>query len=581
MTQTLDEYMFRRRRNRQPKRPTRSLQASYDIADTNRGNAEHWKHADLLAPDASLRPTVRKRIRSRARYELENNSYAVGILKTLAEDTVGTGPRLQLGLRNEKFNAGIQKQWKPYANAIDLTSKLQTMRISKARDGEAMARFVQNPAIGHEIKLDLQLFECDMLSAPVFEDDLRRDYIDGIHLDRFGNPAFYDILDDHPGATYYDANPTAFTQYSRDQIVHLFRRDRAGQHRGVSEIAPALPLFAQLRRFTLATLDAAERAANVSLALKTDSPVPDDDEYVSEGESELEAEKSRYGITSEDYFESIGLGDSRDSAAILPHMWELEQIRAEHPTTTYAMFKSELINEIARCVNMPYNVAAATSANSNYASGRLDHEKYHQSIVIERKMLETKVLDRLFGEWILEAAYSGMLPGRVGDMVRALDEFYWDQGYDLHARIEAIAAAIPHTWNWDAFPYANPHQEAQAQMSRLGSGVSHRSLEMSRAGLDSDVEDPIAAEKAGLTLQQYRLITFLSAIGNGNAVSNVIDQVMQIQRDGEPSKEPIKTAAQSGKNNHSNEQENEGKSSDTSEREIKTPSQQHEASYVS
>ena len=40
-------------------------------------------------------------------------------------------------------------------------------------------------------------------------------------------------------------------------VIHWFRADRPGQHRGVPEITPALPLFAQLRRYTLAVLGAA------------------------------------------------------------------------------------------------------------------------------------------------------------------------------------------------------------------------------------------------------------------------------------------------------------------------------------
>ena len=45
-------------------------------------------------------------------------------------------------------------------------------------------------------------------------------------------------------------------------MVHVFRQERPGQHRGIPEITPALPLFAQLRRFILAVLSAAEAAAD-------------------------------------------------------------------------------------------------------------------------------------------------------------------------------------------------------------------------------------------------------------------------------------------------------------------------------
>jgi len=55
-------------------------------------------------------------------------------------------------------------------------------------------------------------------------------------------------------------------------MIHIFRQERPGQHRGVPEITPALPLFAQLRRYTLAVLSAAETAADLAGILYTDTP---------------------------------------------------------------------------------------------------------------------------------------------------------------------------------------------------------------------------------------------------------------------------------------------------------------------
>ena len=45
----------------------------------------------------------------------------------------------------------------------------------------------------------------------------------------------------------------------------------------------------------------------------------------------------------------------------MPGGWKMSQIEAEQPATTYAEFKREILNEIARCLNMPYNVAAGNS----------------------------------------------------------------------------------------------------------------------------------------------------------------------------------------------------------------------------
>src|SRR5690606_18565812 len=109
---------------------------------------------------------------------------------------------------------------------------------------------------------------------------------------------------------------------------HLYRQDRPGQIRGIPEIMPALPLYAQLRRYTLAVIAAAETAADLAALLQTQAAPEDPDDV-----------------------EPLDLFDlERRSIMTLPRGWTATQMKAEQPTTTYAMFKREIINEIARCL---------------------------------------------------------------------------------------------------------------------------------------------------------------------------------------------------------------------------------------
>ena len=72
------------------------MRARFDAAQTTKDNAKHWAAAEFLSADAEADSNVRKILRTRSRYEVQNNSYARGIVKTLADDTIGTGPRLQM-----------------------------------------------------------------------------------------------------------------------------------------------------------------------------------------------------------------------------------------------------------------------------------------------------------------------------------------------------------------------------------------------------------------------------------------------------------------------------------------------------
>jgi capsid protein len=70
------------------------VRAKFDSAQTNADNRRHWANADGLSADAAANPEIRRILRNRARYEVANNSYARGIVLTLANDVIGTGPQL-------------------------------------------------------------------------------------------------------------------------------------------------------------------------------------------------------------------------------------------------------------------------------------------------------------------------------------------------------------------------------------------------------------------------------------------------------------------------------------------------------
>ncbi len=100
-------------------------------------------------------------------------------------------------------------------------------------------------------------------------------------------------------------------------------------------------------------------------------------------------------------FEPIEL--EKRALLTMPGGWKMAQMHAEQPATTYAEFKREILNEIARCLNMPFNVAAGNSSGYNYASGRLDHQTYFKSIRVEQSQMARTILDRILYAWLREA----------------------------------------------------------------------------------------------------------------------------------------------------------------------------------
>ena len=80
--------------NAQRVQVVRLIRGKYGAAQTTDENRRHWASADALSADAAASAGVRRTLRNRARYEVANNSYARGIVLTLANDVVRTGPRI-------------------------------------------------------------------------------------------------------------------------------------------------------------------------------------------------------------------------------------------------------------------------------------------------------------------------------------------------------------------------------------------------------------------------------------------------------------------------------------------------------
>ena len=247
------------------------------------------------------------------------------------------------------------------------------------------------------------------------------------------------MLKNHPGGTAsFDLD---FKVVKAEDMIHVFRQDRPEQHRGVPEITSALPLFAHLRRFTLAVVSAAEAAADFAGVLYTDAPA----------NGEADAVEAMDTIQLE-----------RNMLLTMPGGWKMSQVDPKQPVTTYGEFKHEVLNEIARCLNIPYNIAACNSSGYNYASGRLDHQTYYKSLKVDQAFMEETVLDRILERWLREWA--------------------------LVNREKVDECDCNHVWFWDGHEHVDPSKEATAQEKRLANNTTTLAAEYAKQGKDWETE---------------------------------------------------------------------------------------------
>ena len=436
--------LFSRGNRPQPAAVPVRVRAKFDAAERG-DDYRHWQNADAFSADASLSPMARRTMRNRARYERTSNSYLAGMSASLANDLVGTGPRLQLQFGDDETSRLVERAFFDWGWQIDLPAKLRTMREALVVDGEAFALMISNPRLPG-VQLDLRLVEAEMVATPteLMSETITPDgsTVDGMEFDSVGNVVAYQVLNFHPGSNFR-VNTLQFQRVPAAQMIHWFRPIRPGQHRGLPEVAPALKLFAQLRRYTEAVIAAAESAADFAGFLRTNSPAADVDEV--EAFAEMPIEK-RTMVT-------------------LPDGWTFEQLKAEQPTSTYREFKKEILNEISRCLQCPGNVARLSSEDYNYSSARLDAQTVEAGRRVMRDDLERVMLDRVLAAWVNEATLAGVLP----EGVPPFSEWDW-------------------SWQWDGKEHVDPSKEANATETRLRTHTTTLASEYAKAGKQWDVE---------------------------------------------------------------------------------------------
>lgn len=429
------------------RRNFRRLEARFDAAQTTDDNRRHWANADNLSAAAAANPEVRRKLRNRARYECQqNNSFGKGLILTIANDVIGRGPRLQLNTDDPRLNKHVSRLFNRWARKVQLAKRLRTMRASKAIDGEIFCLPKTNRRLKHPVKLDLRLVEGDQVTTPTL--DLSPDAVDGIRFDGDSNPAEYDLLKEHPGTDRPIFGGLFETEtIDADSVIHWFREDRPEQRRGIPEVTPALPLFAQVRRWVLATIAAAETAAEYAGVVYTDSPAlekPEDVEVMDAIELEMRA------------------------LLTLPAGWKMGQVKAEHPNAQFTEFREAMYGEAARCMLVPIGKALGDHRGYTFASGKLDRDGWLDAVVVDRHDCECVVLDPVFSWWLAEAS---LVPGLLPP--------------DLQ-----FAGGLPeHSWQWDGFRITDPAKQAVADSVYWELGLMTDEDFLQRNGIQPEEHD--------------------------------------------------------------------------------------------
>jgi lambda family phage portal protein len=253
-----------------PPRPTTEVRR-YD------GGSRAPRLSNWLAPatDANAAIQTPGALRNRSRDLVRNNPWAAKGIGVIVNNTVGYGIRAQLKAPSALRTRQAQSLWNAWAETTacdadgmhDLYGLQAIAMRSLAESGECLIRMRSRRAEDNlPVPFQLQVIEPDLLvddlsgittvqlSGAVGNNLIQR----GIEYDPLGRRVAYYLYKVHPGADLINLSPAQYTRVPAEEIIHLYRKDRPGQERGVPWLASVIVTLRELGIYDDAMLKKAQ-----------------------------------------------------------------------------------------------------------------------------------------------------------------------------------------------------------------------------------------------------------------------------------------------------------------------------------
>lgn len=367
-----------------------------------------------------------RELRARSRDLTRNSPIAGGAIETQVTNVVGSGLRLisridapALGMDPEtadEWQDEVEREFalwasSEYADAYGQQnwSELQDLAFrSHLESGDTFVVLTKINRPDWPYALALQIIEADRISNPGWIADTDQ-MTAGIELDSNHAPIAVHISNRHPGR--YIA-PTDFKwtrvpvrgQSGRRNVLHLMRKLRPGQTRGVPCLAPIIEPLKQLTRYSMAEVDAAVNSAVFALFVKMDPETFTDTFDDSAQQNYIESAKRWDGTI-------------KSGAAInlLPGE-EVSSPSMGRPNPNFDPFVGAVMRQIGIGLNIPYEVLTK-HFSSSYSAARAALLDAWKTFKIRRSWLADKLCQPVYEEWLADAVASGRIsaPGFFSD----------------------------------------------------------------------------------------------------------------------------------------------------------------------
>ncbi len=405
-----------------------------------------------------------RELRARSRDLVRNSPIASGAIETQVTHVIGSGLTLQsridaaaLGLSEDQANAWqatTERRYRLWANSTlcDAADELnffeqQDLALrTRLESGDAFVLLASVPRDDWPFTLALQIIEADRVCNPNLAADTAS-ISGGIERDASGVAVAAHICSRHPGGLLGIAGATwtrvPFRGKSgRRNLLHLKRKLRPGQSRGIPELAPIIGTLKQMSRYSDAEIDAAVNSAAQAVFVKMD---PDSFTELFDDEAQgalIDSAKRWDGTLRSGTAVNLLPGESIEAPAL------------GRPNPNFDPFMSAFMRFVGIGLNIPHEVLAK-SFQASYSAARAALLDAWRTFRVRRDREASKFCQPVYEEWLADEVAAGHI---------AAPGFFADA--------ETRAAWCGSTWSGDGPGAIDPLKEAKAARERMDLGIT-------------------------------------------------------------------------------------------------------------
>jgi lambda family phage portal protein len=390
----------------------RNLIRSYEGADRGRRGSS-WGNSSGTSANTELSTAIVS-LRDRTRELARNNPWAARMLDILPSHIVGNGIVPVSNTGSDKIDNRVNSLWNDFCEQADITGCLSLYAMqdlavrAMIEGGESVIRFVDTDLRDDEaVPLKLQLLEADFIDH--FREGLfatgRNDGAPGVKRNRLGvGLGDFDewrglwLWPRHPGEMVIAELPNWTSEFiARDNLVHMFKRERPGQVRGVPWMASILQTARDLDDIR----DAANVKARVEACFAGFITNTDDSMPIMEDNGAVSGLPSATVSTLE--------------PGMLKELRTGQDIKFAAPTSTSQLETILLLNlqAMAAGIGCTYDQATGDLRQANYSSLRAGKLEFWRLIGrLQTHVVIPQMCKPIWQRFIKQAILAGRLPAR-------------------------------------------------------------------------------------------------------------------------------------------------------------------------